>query len=300
MTIDDQHSFMKRRQDFESKYYDVIASDDDDILKTITTVDINTIDLCNRACVFCPRHDPSVYPNRDLQMTKEGATIIALKLREIKFQGTIAISGFGENLLNDEIVDIVDVLKVCNPKAFVELNTNGDPLTSDLAHKLIHVGLDCININMYDGPKQVDRFDEVLKFVDPQKRKYRAHWNPDDHGIIFNNRSGLIRWIETDDDMASLNKRACYYPFYKLFVDWNGDVLFCANDWGRTRVIGNLLQQSIKDLWMSKEMRKVRLKLAKSSRDFKPCDTCNVNGTLLGKQSFDIMMRHYEDSGYGK
>ena len=32
--------------------------------------------------------------------------------------------------------------------------------------------------------------------------------------------------------------------YYKMFVDWNGDVLFCSNDWGREIVIGNLIEFS--------------------------------------------------------
>ena len=27
-----------------------------------------------------------------------------------------------------------------------------------------------------------------------------------------------------------------------MFVDWNGDVLFCSNDWGREHIVGNLLK----------------------------------------------------------
>ena len=42
-----------------------------------------------------------------------------------------------------------------------------------------------------------------------------------------------------------------------MFVDWNGDVLFGSNDWGREHVIGNLLQQ-IYDVWFSKPMNKIR------------------------------------------
>ena len=32
---------------------------------------------------------------------------------------------------------------------------------------------------------------------------------------------------------ADLAGRPCFYPFYKMLVDWDGRVLFCSNDWGR-------------------------------------------------------------------
>lgn len=294
MKTDNQYTFMDRRQLFEADYYE--RTDLTDPVKTITTIDINTIDLCNRSCVFCPRHDPSVYPNRNLRMTRMGAEIIGKRLQGIDFDGTIAISGFGENLLNPEIVDIISELRTYCPKAFIECNTNGDPLTAHLAADLMSAGLDCLNINMYDGPEQVEKFEKLLDTVVPlERRKFRAHWEGD-HGIIYNNRSGIIKWYDSKEEADLLNT-PCYYPFYKLFVDWNGDVLFCANDWGRTRIVGNLLQQTVRDVWMSKGMKKVRDRLSQSTRNFKPCNECNVKGTLLGKQSFD-RLNEYENSSH--
>lgn len=291
--MDNQHTFLKRRQEFEESYFNDLQ--DNDVLRSISVIDVSTIDLCNRACVFCPRHDPKVYPNRNLRMTGDGAEIIARKLEYIDYRGTIAISGFGENLLNPDILEIIVAFKSRLPNAFVELNTNGDPLTTELVYELLDTGLDCLNINLYDGPEQVEKFDEMLSFIPRPFYKYRVHWG-DDHGIIFNNRSGMIQWVDESEEVEKLKNTPCYYPFYKMFVDWNGDVLFCANDWGRTRIVGNLLQQSVRDVWMSKEMEKVRKRLMKPSREFKPCDTCNVKGTLVGEKSFNLIKDYYANS----
>jgi molybdenum cofactor biosynthesis enzyme MoaA len=148
MKLNNQYDFLEQRKILEEKYFENIENSD--ILKSISSVDITTIDLCNRTCVFCPRHDPKVYPNRNLRMTLEGATIIAKKLSLIEYAGTIAVSGFGENLLNPEIIDIITVLKKYNNKAYVECNTNGDPLNSEFAKKLSDTGINCININLYE------------------------------------------------------------------------------------------------------------------------------------------------------
>lgn len=292
--IDNQHTFIKRRQDIEQEYFESL--DSESVLKSISSVDITTIDLCNRSCVFCPRHDPRVYPNRNLRMTASGAEIIAKRLADIQYTGTIAISGFGENLLNPEIVDIVRVLRTHNGKAYIECNTNGDPLNTKLIQDLIEAGLDVLNINMYDGPDQIKYFDEILEGIPEEKYKYRVHWDPKDHGIIFNNRSGLIKWMDDTDTLDNVKNNVCYYPFYKLYIDWNGDVLFCANDWGRERVVGNLMQQPISEVWMSKEMQKVRIRLSKGNRNLSPCNKCNVIGTLVGKKSYDILMEHYNEN----
>jgi len=282
--MDDQFTFLDRRKTFEQKYFENLK--ELDVLKSISVVDISTTDFCNRTCVFCPHHDPKVFPNRYLRMTAVGAKVIAEKLQQINYTGTIAISGFGENLLNPDVFEIITVLKNHNPEAFIECNTNGDPLNKKTVKKIFDTPLDCLNINLYDGPEQVEKFNKLLVDIPKERYTYRGHWGKEDHGIIYNNRSGVITWLGKED----LSKKgSCYYPFYKLFVDWNGDVLFCANDWGREKVIGNLLQQSLQEIWLSKEMRKVRQTLLEEGRTFSPCNNCNVHGTLVGQKSVDIL-----------
>lgn len=287
MKLNSQHTFLEQRLEQERAFFNGVT--DSDPINSLTSVDVTTIDLCNRTCVFCPRHDPKIYPNRNLRMTKQGAEVISKKLGEIGYRGTIAISGFGENLLNPEIVEIVKAFRTHNQSSYIECNTNGDPLNPALAKLLIDAGLTCLNVNLYDGPEQVDKFETMFKDLPANTYKYRVHWNPDDYGIIFNNRSGLITWMNEPED-NDVKSKPCFYPFYKMMVDWNGDVLFCANDWGRTRVVGNLLQQSIREVWLSKHMNKIRTRLAAANRNFKPCDTCSVNGTLVGRKSFNLLM----------
>ena len=83
--------------------------------------------------------------------------------------------------------------------------------------------------------------------------------------------------------------------FYKMFVDWNGDVLFCSNDWGKEHVVGNLMQSTLHDVWFSKPMNKIRKRLIKGDRSHSPCNKCSVDGSLFGKPSFDIIKEYYEN-----
>jgi len=56
--------------------------------------------------VFCPRHDPKVYQNRNLHMSLETAEIIAKKLGEEDYRGKISFTGFSETYLNKNFFDI--------------------------------------------------------------------------------------------------------------------------------------------------------------------------------------------------
>ena len=291
----DQYDFLEHRREQEEKHWKK-KSDELKPLDSILTVEINTTELCNRTCVFCPRHDPSVFPNRNLHLTVKGARTIAEELGENQYSGKISFSGFGENLLNPDFPEIVKEFRFNLPMATIECNTNGDKLTEEYVDRLYRAGLDLLYINLYDGIEQMAHFEEMLKNVRDDMYKFRMHWGDfEKHGLILNNRSGVIDWVGIEEtDITSLQGKPCHYPFYKMFVDWNGDVLFCSNDWGREHVVGNLLQQSLHDVWFSKPMTKIRKRLMKGDRSHSPCNKCSVDGSLFGKPSFDLVSEYYE------
>jgi radical SAM protein with 4Fe4S-binding SPASM domain len=230
-------------------------------------------------------------------MTPMGAVRIAENLAQHNYRGKVSFSGYSENLLNPNFTNIVGIFRSYLPHATLECNTNGDKLTALYAKKLFDSGLDLLYINLYDGEHQMEHFDEVMKDIPQDKYKYRMHWGSvEDHGLILNNRSGTIDWLGVEDsDIESLKGKPCHYPFYKMFVDWNGDVLFCSNDWGKEHVIGNLLQQSLMDVWFSKPMEKIRRRLMGGDRSHSPCNKCSVDGSLFGKPSFDLIKEYYEN-----
>ena len=299
----DQYDFLEHRREQEQKHWEKNGGNNP--LDSILTVEINTTELCNRTCVFCPRHDPKVYPNKNLHLTPKGANTIAEELSKNNFKGKISFSGFGENLLNPWFIEIVKIFRDHLSHATLECNTNGDKLNQGNLANLIHdSGLDLIYINLYDGIHQMEHFDEIILWAEiPENRyKYRMHWGDfEKHGLILNNRSGVMDWVGIEEDtVENLKGKPCHYPFYKMFVDWNGDVLFCSNDWGKEHVVGNLMQQTLHDVWFSKPMTKIRKRLMKGNRSVSPCNKCSVDGSLFGKPSFDLIKEYYESSNNRK
>ena len=298
ITAVDQFDFLEHRRDQEKKHWDKKLNRDSDPLDSILTVEVNTTELCNRTCVFCPRHDPKVYPNQNLHLTIKGAELIAEELSNNGFQGKISFSGFGENLLNPWFKEIVHTFRFNLPQATIECNTNGDKLTAEYTQGLFRAGLDLLYVNLYDGIEQMEHFDTMMAEarIREDMYKFRMHWGDfEKHGLILNNRSGVVDWVGVEDDtVENLKGKPCHYPFYKMFVDWNGDVLFCSNDWGREHVVGNLLTMSLHDVWFSKPMTKIRKRLMKGDRSKSPCNKCSVDGSLFGKPSFDIIKDYYE------
>jgi MoaA/NifB/PqqE/SkfB family radical SAM enzyme len=291
MVAVDQWEMIEHRRKQEIEHWDKIQ--ERNALNSILTIEINTTELCNRTCVFCPRHDPEVYDNRNLHLTVKGATIIAEELERSSFEGKISFSGFGENLLNPWFPEIIEVFRKHRPSNVIECNTNGDKLDEHYARRIFDAGMSIVYVNLYDGMEQVEHFDSLFDLAGiPQERyKYRVHWGGmEDHGLVLNNRSGVVDWMGIDEStIEAVKDKPCYYPFYKMFVDWNGDCILCCNDWNREQVVGNLITQSLSDVWFGKPMTKIRNKLKKGNRTEKPCNKCNVDGTLFGKPSFDFI-----------
>ena len=189
--------------------------------------------------------------------------------------------------------------------ATLECNTNGDRLSAGYLRELVcDEGLDLLYVNLYDGPEQISIFDKIIQEAGlrDEQWKYRVYWGDfERHGLILNNRSGVIDWIGLEEsDVESLKDKPCHYPFYKMFVDWNGDVLFCSNDWGREHVVGNLIQQSLSELWFGKPMTKIRKRLMRGDRTMSPCNKCNIDGSLFGKRSFNLIKDYYKSSNNRK
>lgn len=293
-----KEEFLQHRQKQEQDFFEKL--DNNTPLNSILTVEINTTELCNRTCVFCPRYDKNVYPNRNLNMTVETAETIAVNLKQHDYVGKISYSGYSENFLNKKFLEIIQTMRNHLKDNLFECNTNGDFLKKDNVNKVFESGLDLLYINLYDGIHQIEKFDELLKDIDSSKYKYRAHYSQEDYGLFVNNRGGNIDWLGFDEsDIESLKGKPCYYPFYKLFVDWNGDVLFCSNDWGREIIVGNLLKQTLEEVWFGEKMYEIRNKLMKGDRSFSPCQSCSVNGQLFGEISFNIIKEYYESSNNG-
>ena len=244
-----------------------------------TFIDINLTELCNRTCVFCPRHDPEVYPNQNLHMEIDTAHKIREELEYMKWNGSINICGNGEPLLHKDIVGLVEAL---GDKIRVEITTNGDFLKVDLIKDLYKNHLDYMVVSMYDGPEQIEYFTKLFDNSEIDKSRYvlRDRWYGEDeeYGLILTNRVGSLDF----NKKVKVGKQ-CFYMHYSLQIDWNGDILFCIQDiYGKTRTFGNVKDRSLLDIWNTKQMDKYRELLGKGDRTKSPCNKCDASGIIHG------------------
>jgi len=254
-------------------------------------VEISESGMCNRKCSFCPRSDPN-YPHKNEFISFDLHKKLCDELAEVSYSGLIIYSGFVEPMLDKNIYRLINYAKTKIPKSRVEMISNGDVLNEKRLKKLYDSGLDRLQISLYDGEEQHRDFIKLGKKLNLKNNQYvlRARYLPEeqDFGITLSNRGGML---ENADHKILPRKekleKKCFYPSYKFFLDYNGDILMCSHDWGKKNILGNLKKEKFLDIWLSKKSQFARNKLNNGDRSISPCNVCDVHGDLIGRSHYE-------------
>lgn len=266
-------------------------------------VEISESGTCNRKCSFCPRSAPDFLDVKNF-ISSSLVLKLAEQLGELNYSGLILFSGFVEPLLDKNISDHLKCLREKVPHAQIEVVTNGDPLTKNVLKKILNSGLNRVLVSCYDGPHQVDELRELCAQCDVDfgvAVLARPRWTgaSDSFDISLSNRGGLMENAEFS--IPSLNTaftNPCNYPAQTFFMDYQGDVLMCAHDWGKKLIMGNLYNESFWEIWTGRKYSFARSQLLAGKRQsLKPCDVCNVEGTRMGAEHASAWASEYAKLG---
>jgi radical SAM protein with 4Fe4S-binding SPASM domain len=249
-------------------------------------VEISESGTCNRVCSFCPR-SASDFDDRKEFIKEHLVSKLAQELAEVSYTGLILFSGFVEPLLDVNIASHISALKIKNPQCRIEMVTNGDPITINNLNRIYDAGLDTLLVSCYDGEHQIEEISSKISrskmpenFIVFRKRWVGANEN---FGISLSNRGGMMS--KAAFSIESLDQpwdHPCYYPANTFFLDYTGDVLMCAHDWGKKAVVGDLNTESFYEIWTGRKFSNLRKNLLIGNRSFNPCNVCNVEGTRMG------------------
>lgn len=246
-------------------------------------IEISLVDRCTRTCDCCPRGDDSVAPHTELRMHQNLWSSLAGQLKGLGYKGLIMLSGLGECILyGDEIYDVINAFSF----TYVNMNTNGDLLDRNKLEDLIEAGIHKIMISVYEK-ESLPKFEEMSKGLEKWvtlRKRYK-----EDFDRLYNNRGGAVQ-LAADGGYGAgeTGVGICYYPFYLVMVDTNGDCYPCCHEWTRKLKIGNLYQKTFWEIWTSESLKRVRRKILGEKRDLYPCRQCNVNGTLRGGNNYEL------------
>lgn len=207
------------------------------------TVGIETTAVCNRRCEYCPVHIGSrdfikLYRNEVRAMPCDLYQFILLQLRLLPrwgkskgFIGNLYLNGFGEPLLDPDIVERVGMARKFLPDASIILPSNGDKLTPDLLNDLIGAGLTQLLLTPHDPS---GRLSQEWIHKEAANNPYIQIREP--LARLFN-RGGTV-YINPDKRMRP--ESACVAPTFSMIIDANGAIVPCSNDPYQTMSMGNV------------------------------------------------------------
>lgn len=230
---------------------------------------IETRTDCNNHCPFCPH----AFNKKPLGiMSWECYTNIIDQLVSMKYNGRVALMLSNEPLLDDRLLDMIRYAKSKSQRLFLDITSNGRLLTVDMLDKLFEAGLDNININDYRGDRDLfpgkwsDNLNPLILAYGNNPKVTFVKRRMDE---ILPNYAGNIPQTFNKKDFGF-----CNYPFRKLTIAYNGDVLLCCDDFMYGTCFGNIMTDSLADCWNNAEFNRYRLSLLENVR-IGICERCN-------------------------
>lgn len=247
-------------------------------------IELNINNRCTRQCRFCPRIAVPATQGKYLDLSVHNKLLD--DLNDLNYEGLIMYSGFSEPLLHAHLEELIANVKKKIPASTFGIVTNGDLLDAKKLQSIFKNGLDILSISLYDGSHQIEHFSKMMNSVDltnDQVFLRRRYYQDGNNGFIYSNRAGAL---ETNVKLPI--KKRCFYPFYTLYIDYNGDVQFCPHDPNKNIILGNVKNSNIFDIWTCDELYRIRRCLSVQNRaDILPCSKCDVLGDVMGKINFD-------------
>lgn len=245
-------------------------------------VQIESTNICNAKCVFCPR---------DEMHRRQGIMSFELFARIVDECAELGITHIRVHNYGEPFVDrkLVDKVRYAKQKGIAEVGmiSNGSLITEAVARGMIDAGLDAINISVDASGKAVFestriglKYDKVIANIErlvrlraeSGKRRpklilsfVRQNNSADEQAFIEHWRkiadkihiTDLHNWGGTLHQQSDVNY-PCYRPWLTFTVLWDGRVSLCCADFDGHTILGDMNTSSIKDIWNNDLYRQVR------------------------------------------
>jgi MoaA/NifB/PqqE/SkfB family radical SAM enzyme len=245
-------------------------------------VQIESTNICNAKCVFCPRDEMH---RRQGIMSLELFRKIADECVELGITH-VRMHNYGEAFIDKQLVEKIAYAKQQGIKE-VGVISNGSLITEAVARGMIEAGLDAINISVDASGKEVFeatriglKYDKVVANIErlvriraeSGKRRpklilsfVRQSNSSDEQAFIEHWRTiadkvhvtDLHNWAGTLNTESDVNY-PCYRPWLTFTVLWDGRVSLCCADFDGKVILGDLNTSSIREIWNAEPYRQVR------------------------------------------
>ena len=267
---------------------------------------------CNAACIMCPRQfmtrpkgimDVDVY-RKILREASHYQHHLRL------FQPFL----FGEALLHPEFGELIRETREWLPQTRIYLSTNAGLLRTEHIEAILDAKLDKVNIDIDGTTKEVAEkirrhvnYDQVLENVEKflvERNRRKSHTKMrvsivrmaenshqiDEFKRLWNTKAGHIQVVDYNSWLGYLDQSgqqfelpsipfdfSCRHPYEELAIAWDGRTSLCCLDFNLLHMVGDLRNNSIREIWRDAAMNDARNKLEHGKYDSLPiCHRCNA------------------------
>ena len=245
-------------------------------------VQIETTNICNAKCVFCPRDAMTRRQGimEDGLFRKIVDECAALGVRHVR------LHNFGEPFVDRGIAERIAYTKA-RGIAEVGMISNGSLMSDEIARRIVRAGLDAINISVDASGKTVFEqtriglsYDRVIANIERLAR-VRAELGSHRPRLILSfvrqsdsdeERAFIERWRPVADKVhvtdlhnwaGTLHRAAavgfpCYRQWLTFTVLWDGRVALCCADFDGKVILGDMNASSMADIWNGEAYRRAR------------------------------------------
>jgi len=242
-------------------------------------VDIELTNCCNMRCKMCPTGSGTVNRTVGYMDTR----LIDKILTELsKFKTPVRFIRWGEPMLHPAIYDI---LRQCKEYGiYTHINTNGWMLSPNIAKSLVATGVDSIKISMQGHDRQsyalVRGMDFFVQLCDDIRGLVLARGKSKTPRIVVGTtvshetpaakKVGELHkvvdkvYVGKTLDLAEKRDppKVCPEVWDKLSIDWDGKVTCCCGDYDNFMTVGDLENQTLREIWVGEKAKGYRKKLA--------------------------------------
>ena len=257
---------------------------------------------CNLRCRMCPAYGEGVKKRRDVGFMKKDIWMNVIdEIGSWPSPVNLDIHGAGEPLLHPNFFDIVKYAKSKN-NITVGFLCNGTLLDQEKSEAVIELGVDWICFSVDGAEKEIfeyyrrgaslDIVEHNIKNLLSLKRNGNPHilFNMVNHkeadldrfidkwtGLVESLTISLKRPVLREENRRLKIIKPCPLLYQQLVIGWPGKTGLCCEDYWGDYITGDLLSESLYDIWHGEPLNRAR-KLHETSRqdELYLCRTCDT------------------------
>jgi len=269
---------------------------------------IENTNICNARCIMCPH--TSMKRKQKIMDQKKFEKTIKRVLKDYPSIKTIIITGFGEPLIDKEIVKKIKFINRLYPKLQIDIYTNASLLDKKIAEELLKTKLHKINFSINGTKKTYKKMmglnynktvKNVLNFIKRRKElkkkwplvnislmilkenekdveEFQKFWiNKADSVMIYppSNWAGKQKINFAVQTPFKIKRWACNALWQYITIDVEGNLIMCCRDYESKIKLGNILNKNAKEIFEGKKINDIRKRQLEGDFSMPICNRCD-------------------------